>query len=57
MKVANEQRTYTTPLTKHALMLRRKIYQKQVLIAEEVLKVRQVEAPLSVIDSQFKVKT
>ena len=43
LKVANEQRIDIWPLTKHALMLRSKIYQMQVQIVEEVLKVRQVE--------------
>ena len=46
LKVANEQRTDIVPLTKHALMLRNKIYQMQVQIADEVLKVWQVEARL-----------
>ena len=60
LKVANEQRTNIAPLTKHALMLRSKIYQTQVQIAEEVWKVKQVEARLeeiSVVASQFKDKT
>ena len=30
LKVANEQRTDIEPLTKHALMLRNKIYQMQL---------------------------
>ena len=42
LKVENEQRTYITPLTKHALFLRNKIYQRQVQIAE-VFKVKHVE--------------
>ena len=60
LKVENEQRTDIKPLTKHALMLRNKIYQMQLQIADEVLKVRQVEARLeeiSSIASQFKEKT
>ena len=60
LKVANEQRTDLSPLITHALMLRSKIYQMQVHIVEEVLKVRKVEARLeeiSVIASQFKDKT
>ena len=60
LKVENEQRMDIEPLTKHALMLRNKIYQMQLQIAEEVLKVRQVEARLeeiSGIASQFKDKT
>ena len=36
-------------LTKHALMLRNKIYQMQLQIADEMLKVRQVEARLEEI--------
>ena len=60
LKVENEQRTYIEPLTKHALMLKNKIYQMQLQIANEVLKVRQVEARLeeiSGIASCFKDKT
>ena len=60
LKVEDEQRTDIAPLTTHALMLMSKIYQMQVQIAEEVLKVRKVEARLeeiSVIASQFKEKT
>ena len=60
LKVANEQKTDLTPLTKHTLMLRGKIYQMQFQIMEEVLKIRQVEAQLeeiSVIGTQFKDKT
>ena len=60
LKVENEQRMDIEPLTKHALMLRNKIYQMQLQIAEEVLKVRQVEARLEEIlgiASRFKDKT
>ena len=60
LKVENEQRTDITPLTTHALILGSKIYQMQVQIAEEVLKVRKIEARLeeiSVIATQFKDKT
>ena len=46
LKVENEQKTDIETLTKHALMLKNKIYQMQLQIAEEVLKVRQVEARL-----------
>ena len=46
LKVANKRRENISPLTTHALMLRRKIHQMQVQIAEEVLKVRKVEAQL-----------
>ena len=41
LKVENEQRTDIESLKKHALMLRNKIYQMQLQIAGEVLKVRQ----------------
>ena len=60
MKITDEQRIDIAPLTKHALMLRSKIYQMQVQIVEEVLKVRKVEYQLEeilVISSQFKDKT
>ena len=60
LKVENEKITDINPLKKHALMLRNKIYQMQLQIAGEVLKVRQVEARLeeiSGIASQFKDKT
>ena len=46
LKAANEQKADLTLLTKHALMFRGKIYHIQVQIAEEVLKVKQVEARL-----------
>ena len=60
MKVENEQRIDIAPLTKHALMLRRKICQMQVHITEEVLNFRKVEDRLEkilVIASQFRDKT
>ena len=44
LNVANDQRTDITPLTKHALLLRRKIYKVQVKITKEFFKIRQVEA-------------
>ena len=43
LKVENEQRTYITPLTKHALFIKNKIYQMQVQITREVFKVKQIE--------------
>ena len=46
LKVENEKITDIEPLTKHALVLKNKIYQMQLQIAGEVLKVRQVEARL-----------
>ena len=59
LKVENEKRMDIETLTKHALMLRNKIYQMRLQIAGEVLKVWQVEARLeeiSGIASQFKDK-
>ena len=46
LKVENEKRTDIETLTKHALMLRNKIYQMQLQIAGEVLKFGQVEVRL-----------
>ena len=40
LKEENEQRIDITPLTKHALFLRNKIYQMQVQIVGEVFKVK-----------------
>ena len=40
LKVENEQRIDIEPLTKHSLMLINKIYQMQLQIVGEVLKVR-----------------
>ena len=60
LKARNDQKTDLEPLTKHALLLRGGIYQMQVQIAEEVFKVRQVEARLqeiSVTTTDFKDKT
>ena len=60
LNAKNEQRMDIEPLIKHALMLRNKIYQMQLHIADEMLKVRQVEARLEEIlgiPSHFKEKT
>ena len=38
-----EQKTDIEPLKKHALILRNKIHQMQLQMAEELLKVQQVE--------------
>ena len=60
LKVENEKGMDIEPLTKHALMTRNKIYQMQLQIADEMLKVRQVEARLEEIlsmASHFKEKT
>ena len=40
LKVENEQRIDIEPLMKHALMLRKEIYQMQLQIADEMFKVR-----------------
>ena len=39
LKVENEKRMDIEPLRKHALVLKNKIYQMQLQIADEVLKV------------------
>ena len=60
LKAANEQRTDITPLTKHALFLKNKIYQMQGQITGEVFTVKQVEDRLqeiSAISTEFKEKT
>ena len=60
LKESNDKKTYLEPLTKHALLLRGGIYQMQVQIAEEVFKVRQVEAwlqEISITATEFKDKT
>ena len=60
LKVENEQRIDIEPLTKHALMLKNKIYQMRLQIMDEVLKVRQVEVRLEEIvsiASHFNDKT
>ena len=44
LKVENEQRIDIEPLMKHALMLRKEIYQMQLQIADEMLKLWRVEA-------------
>ena len=48
------------PLRECALMIRKKIYQLQLKLAEEVYKIKQVEARLqeiSVISTEFKTRT
>ena len=60
LKVSNEKITDIEPLTKHSLMLRNKIFQMQLQIANEMLKDRQMEARLEDIlstASHFKDKT
>ena len=56
LKEANEKRTNIDPLTKHALILRSKIYQMQLQIADEISKVRQVETRLEDIVSEEIVR-
>ena len=60
LKKKNEQKVDNALMTMQALFLRNKIYQVQVHIAEEVLKVKQIESRLeeiSSIASQFRDKT
>ena len=48
------------PLREHALLLRSKIYQVQVKLAEEVYRIKQAEAGLqetSMISTKFKMRT
>ena len=51
LKAANEHKTYIEPLNKHALALRNKIHLMQLQMAEEMLKVQQVETRLEEIVS------
>ena len=46
LKAANEHKTDIKPLKKHALTFRSKIHQMQLQIAEEMLKVQQLETRL-----------
>ena len=46
LKEVNEQKPDIVPLREHALLLRVKIYQVRVKLAEEVFKIKQVEARL-----------
>ena len=60
LKVANERKKYIAPLREHALLLRRKIYQVQVKLAEEAVWVKQVEDRLqeiSIVATTFKERT
>ena len=49
LKTAMEQKADIEPLKKHALTLRNKIHQMQLQMAEESLKVQQVEIRLEEI--------
>ena len=51
LKAENEEETYIELLKKHALTLRSKIHQMQLQIAEEMLKVQQIETGLEEIVS------
>ena len=60
LKDANERKIDIAPLKEHSLMLRGKIHQVQIKLAEEVFKIKQVEAwlqQISVVDTKFKEKT
>ena len=60
LKATNERKIDIATLRDHVLLLRRKIYQVQVKLAEEVFKIKQVEALLqeiSVVATEFKAKT
>ena len=60
LKASNEQNMEITPLREHDLLLRGKIYQVQVKLAEEVFRIKQVEAQpqeISVVATEFKAKT
>ena len=60
MKAVNERKMDITPLKEHALSLRNKIYQVHVKLAEEVYRIKQVEAKLqeiSMISTEFKART
>ena len=45
-KVVNEQKMDITLLREHALLLKRKIYQVQLKVAEELYKIKQDETTL-----------
>ena len=45
LKVANERKIDIAPLREHALLLRRKIYQVQVKLAEEAFWIKQSRRP------------
>ena len=49
LKITMEQKTDIEPLKKHALTLRNKFHQMQLQMAEDMLKVQQVEIRLEEI--------
>ena len=60
LKGENEWKMDIAPMREHAFLLRGKIYQVQVKLAEEVFKIKQVEVRLHeilVIATEFKDKT
>ena len=60
LKEANERKTDITPLKEHTLLLRSKIYQVQVKLAQELYIIKKVESRLkeiSVISTEFKMRT
>ena len=60
LKTTNDKKVDVTPLREHALLLKRKIYQVQLKIAEEVYMIKQAEAILqeiSVISTDFRMRT
>ena len=60
LKTKNERKIYITPLQEHALLLRRKIYQVQLKLVEEVYNIKQAETRLQeilVISTHFRMRT
>ena len=58
-KEANEWKMDITPLREHAFLLRRKIYQVQLKLAEKVYKIKQAEMRLQeilVISTDFRTR-
>ena len=60
MKATNERKMDIAPLRDHIVLLRGKIYQVQVNLAEDVYRIKQVEDRLheiSMISIKFKART
>ena len=60
LKATNERKMNITPLHEHTLLLRRKIYQVQLKLTEEVYKVKQAEIILQdilVVLTNIKTRT
>ena len=49
LKIANERQVYITPFQEKAFLIRRKIYQVQLKLVEEVYKIKQAETRLKEI--------